>query len=44
VKVEEVHDAEDATILEAIMARSLQDLGLADNAMPLDQACAWSRE
>jgi hypothetical protein len=44
VKVEEVHDAEDAAILEAVMARSLQDLVPADNAMPLDQACAWSRE
>nr|XP_051202511.1 uncharacterized protein LOC127316138 [Lolium perenne] len=44
VKVEEANDAEDAAILEAVMARSLQDLVPADNAMPLDQACTWSRE
>jgi hypothetical protein len=44
VKVEEEESAEDAAILEAVIARSLQDLVPADNAMPLDQACAWSRE
>lgn len=44
VKVEEAESAEDAAILEAVMARSLQDLVPAENAMPLDKACAWSRE
>ncbi|XP_051208719.1 uncharacterized protein [Lolium perenne] len=44
VKVEEADTAEDAAILEAVIARSLQDLVPAENAMPLDQACAWSRE
>jgi hypothetical protein len=44
VKVEEAESAEDAAILEAVKARSLQDLVPAENSMPLDQACAWSRE
>ncbi|XP_051229443.2 uncharacterized protein [Lolium perenne] len=44
VKVEEADTAEDAAILEAVIARSLHDLVPAENAMPLDQACAWSRE
>jgi hypothetical protein len=33
--------AEDATVREA-MARSLQDLVPADNALPMDAALAWS--
>nr|XP_051221628.1 uncharacterized protein LOC127339862 [Lolium perenne] len=37
VKVEEAESVEYAAILEAIMARSLQDLVPAENSMPLDQ-------
>lgn len=39
-----VSEAEEAAILEAVMARSLNDLVPADNALPMDQALAWSRE
>ena len=35
-------DAESAAILEAVMARSLQDVQPADLAMDLDQALEWS--
>jgi hypothetical protein len=35
--------AEDAVLREAI-ARSLEDLVPADNAMPMDAALAWSRQ
>ena len=38
-----MEDAESAAILEAVMARSLQDVQPADLAMDLDQALEWSK-